>query len=105
MKLAVAVALLLLYPTYALMAKRFQDRDKPGWLAFFPLAIIYGMNMLETVGLIHAEPKSATYVLLSLLVLGVSIWALIELGILKGTQGPNRYGPDPLGVSHTDASL
>ena len=45
-KLTVFVALVLAYPTYALMAKRFQDRDKPGWLAFFPLAAVYGMNML-----------------------------------------------------------
>jgi uncharacterized membrane protein YhaH (DUF805 family) len=104
-KLTVAVALVLLYPTYALMAKRFQDRDKPGWLAVFPLAAIYGMNMLETAGLIQSEPQNATYVLMSLLVIGLSLWALIELGLLKGTQGPNRFGPDPLGVPKADATL
>jgi len=27
----------------------------------------------------------------------VSIWALIELGFLKGTTAENSYGPDPLG--------
>ena len=26
----------------------------------------------------------------------VTIWLLIELGMLKGTPGPNRFGPDPL---------
>jgi uncharacterized membrane protein YhaH (DUF805 family) len=26
----------------------------------------------------------------------VSLWALIELGFLRGTVGDNRYGPDPL---------
>jgi len=26
----------------------------------------------------------------------VGIWALIELGFLKGTTGENNYGPDPL---------
>jgi len=25
------------------------------------------------------------------------LWLLIELGFLKGTAGPNQYGPDPLG--------
>lgn len=104
-KLTILVALVLFYPTYALMAKRFQDRDKPGWLALFPLAAIYGTNMLETAGLIRSEPQNATYVLLSLLVLGLTLWALIELGILKGTQGPNRYGPDPLGAARADAAL
>jgi uncharacterized membrane protein YhaH (DUF805 family) len=26
----------------------------------------------------------------------VNLWVLIELGFLRGTPGPNRYGPDPL---------
>jgi len=33
------------------------------------------------------------------------IWALVELGFMKGTQGPNRYGPDPRGASQADARL
>ena len=28
--------------------------------------------------------------------LGVGLWFLVELGILKGTPGPNQYGGDPL---------
>jgi uncharacterized membrane protein YhaH (DUF805 family) len=32
-----------------------------------------------------------------LLSFAIGIWALIELGILKGTTGPNQHGPDPLG--------
>ena len=24
------------------------------------------------------------------------IWLLVELGILEGSRGPNRFGPDPL---------
>ena len=34
--------------------------------------------------------------MLNLLSLAVGIWALIELGILRGTTGPNQHGPDPL---------
>jgi len=26
----------------------------------------------------------------------ISVWAFVELGCLRGTVGPNRYGPDPL---------
>ena len=33
---------------------------------------------------------------LSALTLPFSIWALIELGCLKGTTGLNRFGADPL---------
>jgi uncharacterized membrane protein YhaH (DUF805 family) len=24
------------------------------------------------------------------------VWALVEIGFLRGTVGPNQYGPDPL---------
>jgi uncharacterized membrane protein YhaH (DUF805 family) len=26
----------------------------------------------------------------------LSIWGLVEIGFLRGTVGPNQYGPDPL---------
>jgi uncharacterized membrane protein YhaH (DUF805 family) len=28
--------------------------------------------------------------------IGISIWAFVVLACLRGTRGPNRYGPDPL---------
>jgi uncharacterized membrane protein YhaH (DUF805 family) len=31
-----------------------------------------------------------------LVILVLSLWGLIELGFLRGTVGPNQYGPDPL---------
>jgi uncharacterized membrane protein YhaH (DUF805 family) len=31
-----------------------------------------------------------------LVFLGVILWFSIDLGILKGTPGPNTYGGDPL---------
>ena len=35
-------------------------------------------------------------VVLGLASLAISIWGLVELGFLRGTVGPNQYGPDPL---------
>jgi uncharacterized membrane protein YhaH (DUF805 family) len=26
----------------------------------------------------------------------VLIWPVVEFGFLRGTRGPNRYGPDPV---------
>jgi uncharacterized membrane protein YhaH (DUF805 family) len=31
-----------------------------------------------------------------LLIFILGIWALIWFGCLRGTVGPNQYGPDPL---------
>jgi uncharacterized membrane protein YhaH (DUF805 family) len=42
------------------------------------------------------ESLAAGGLIFSLASLAVSLWALVELGFLRGTAGPNRYGPDPL---------
>ena len=52
---------------WALQRKRWQDRGKPGWWSF--------INLIPLIGW---------------------LWAFIELGCLRGTEGPNRFGPDPL---------
>ncbi len=68
--------------------KRLHDRDKSGWwlLVFYVLP-----GVLSTIG----ESLAAGWIF-SLASFAVSIWALVELGFLRGTAGPNRYGPDPL---------
>jgi uncharacterized membrane protein YhaH (DUF805 family) len=48
---------------------------------------------------------TATLLLFPLAVIAAGLWLLIDLGLLKGTQGPNRYGPDPAGRAHADAGL
>jgi uncharacterized membrane protein YhaH (DUF805 family) len=40
-----------------------------------------------------------------LIALAISIWLFVEIGFLRGTQGLNRFGPDPLGTLRTDAQL
>jgi len=35
----------------------------------------------------------------------VSVWLFVQIGFLRGTQGPNRFGPDPLGAGRADAQL
>jgi uncharacterized membrane protein YhaH (DUF805 family) len=41
--------------------------------------------------------SGTTGILMSLAGTAIAIWAFVELGCLRGTVGPNRYGPDPLG--------
>jgi uncharacterized membrane protein YhaH (DUF805 family) len=63
----VVLFLLLLWPSICLYAKRWHDRDKSGWWSLIGLIPIIG-----------------------------GLWMLIELGFLRGTEGPNRFGPDPI---------
>jgi len=64
---AAIIGLIVLYPTLAIYTKRWHDRGKSGWWTLICLVPIIG-----------------------------SIWALVELGFLRGTPGANKYGADPL---------
>jgi len=71
--------------------KRLHDRDKSGWwlLVFYLLPTV-----LSFVSAILS--RNGIGFLFALGSLAISIWALVELGCLRGTVGPNRYGQDPL---------
>ena len=91
--------LILAYPGYCLMAKRFQDRNRPGVTAAIPIGVNLVIALIQLTGLAGpmANPNFLG-VLLSWVTLGIFIWVLVELGILRGTVGSNPYGPDPVTV-------
>ena len=61
------ISILMLVAGIMLHIKRCHDRDKSGWWCL--------LLFIPVVGL---------------------IWAIIDLGILPGTEGANQYGPDPV---------
>ena len=74
----------------AVGAKRLHDRDKSAW---WLLLFYVAPGVLEGIGdRLDAPVAYAVY----LLEFGIWLWAFIELGVLRGTNGPNEYGPDPL---------
>jgi uncharacterized membrane protein YhaH (DUF805 family) len=56
----------VLWISLAVVVKRWHDRGKSGWWIFIGLIPIIG-----------------------------AIWAFVEVCCLRGTEGPNSYGPDP----------
>ena len=96
--LSLLVALALFYPSYAVSAKRFQDRDKPGKTALYGLIPLLVVRLLQALGLtgVPPEPLNAVGWLCFIVSIAVYLWFLVDLGIMKGTTGSNRYGPDPL---------
>jgi uncharacterized membrane protein YhaH (DUF805 family) len=101
--ISLIVTLIFAYPATAAMVKRLNDRERPMWL----VAVFWAPTILtllaQLFGLAGTPPEASgpaapttLSLVLSLLTLVVGIWALVELGILKGTPGPNRHGPDPL---------
>ena len=92
------VQLAFAYPSYNLMAKRFQDRDKPAMFALYFIGATLIYSLLGLLGL-FGNPMQPNILgtLLGLAVGVAAIWLLIELGVLRGTIGQNQYGPDPVG--------
>ena len=86
--------LVWLYAYYCLAGKRFQDRAKPASFALIwigPQLLSLLLDNLELTGVLSlVEFALATFNFV------VGVWFLVELGFLRGTVGPNRYGPDPL---------
>jgi uncharacterized membrane protein YhaH (DUF805 family) len=90
--------LLFLYPSAALMVKRLQDRNRPSYFAAFMLVPVILKGLTDLVGM-TGDPlnQNALDYLFNIVIFAVGIWFFIELGCLRGTVGPNQYGPDPLG--------
>ena len=87
----------LFYPAYAVTAKRFQDRDRPGITALYGIVPVLVATVFESLGLTgDPDGSNALGWICTLVYLGVGLWFLIEIGMLKGTPGPNRFGGDPL---------
>ncbi len=91
------VLLALFFPAYAVCAKRFQDRDRPGKTALYGLVPMLLANLLQIFGRAGTtqEPNAVGWIC-NMINLGVLLWFVIELGILRGTPGQNHYGGDPL---------
>ena len=64
------VNLLLLWPIIVTSAKRWHDRNSSGWWVLIVMVPVVGW-----------------------------LWALAVNGLLRGTPGPNRFGPDPLAAN------
>jgi uncharacterized membrane protein YhaH (DUF805 family) len=81
--------------------KRLHDRDKSGWwlLMFYlvptalfsigALTFFYGIGAEAAGGIISG-------VIVYVIGFAILVWAIVEIGCLRGTVGPNRFGPDPL---------
>jgi uncharacterized membrane protein YhaH (DUF805 family) len=101
------VSVLSLWPSLAGGIKRLHDRDRSGWwiggfylLGAIVVAVTLG-SMTATMATRSPEQNAPMVVAISigggLLMIGYGLWLLVETGFLRGTPGPNRYGPDPLG--------
>jgi uncharacterized membrane protein YhaH (DUF805 family) len=73
---------LLIFFAVCVLSKRLHDRGRSGWYA-----------ALIIVALIAIWPFRGVIDFLFLIVM---VWSVVELAILTGEQGANRFGPNPV---------
>lgn len=95
--------LLALWPGIAVLVKRIHDRNKSGglvWALYAPLLTAIVVTILAIIGAVMNSGEAGGLGFLAgalwFLVIGVAIWFFVEFGCLRGTVGPNRFGPDPV---------
>ena len=74
---------LLLYGGACVLSKRLHDRGRSGWWAALILFALVA---------VWPAPHGVGAVIFTLILL----WAAIELGVMQGEDGANRFGPSPL---------
>ncbi len=92
--------LFFLWCGFALSAKRAQDRGRHYLFVAAYFALVAVLSSLSTtqsrmMGKMAAEP-SPLLIVVSLFFIVYVGFLFVELGLRRGTVGPNRYGPDPL---------
>jgi uncharacterized membrane protein YhaH (DUF805 family) len=101
------------YPMYAIGVKRRHDKDNNGMDVVVYLVLTAIVLLIQALGIGMETmtigemtiPTTAMWLNLLLFALGIfAIYLLVVLGFLKGTDGANQYGPDPLGGSAVAAA-
>lgn len=97
--------IILVWPIYALSIKRRHDRGAGGLLVLVYLAVSIVMILLQVMGLGYTTMQMGSMLIPApspLLWIGIAVGAvlgtylLVVLGFLKGDDGDNAYGANPL---------
>jgi uncharacterized membrane protein YhaH (DUF805 family) len=87
--------ILVLISSAAVTVKRLHDRNKNArWLALFAVPVVLPLVIAMLFDPLQPE-LPIPVVALQYISFAISIWAVIELGCLRGTIGHNAHGPDP----------
>ena len=93
--ISLIIGLITAYPYICLSVKRRHDRNNNGYDAMGLIAFSLVWSLIQALGVVSAA--NGIGMVISIVFLIYAIYMLVQLGFLKGTAGPNNYGPDPLG--------
>jgi uncharacterized membrane protein YhaH (DUF805 family) len=91
---AIVVCTPIGWSSIVLGIKRLHDRNKSGW---WVLLFYLAPNVLDNLASSAERYGNSTVQIVAVVIgLVIGIWGFVELVCLRGTTGPNQYGPDPL---------
>lgn len=96
--LSVSIVFYIAVMAISLLAGPSEEGQVPPLAAMLILplyAVLVWFSLAISVKRWHDRGKSGWCVLLGLIPIVGPIWVFIETGCLRGTKGPNEYGPDP----------
>jgi uncharacterized membrane protein YhaH (DUF805 family) len=90
-----------LWPIMAVGSKRLHDRNKSGWwlLIFWVLPFLlffggFGIDFVSDPEIVR-NADFTTGLIMMTASLPLALWGIVELGVLPGDKGPNRYDATP----------
>jgi uncharacterized membrane protein YhaH (DUF805 family) len=95
------VAITMIWINAGITVKRLHDRNRSGWWAVAILVVnrlsyvYYGLFFGLYFGVDISTARELLLVMLAVALSLLQTWIIIELFFLMGTDGPNRFGPDP----------
>jgi len=100
------VAIPMIWINAAITVKRLHDLNRSGWWAVAILIvnrlsyIYYGLFFGLYFGVDISTARELLLVMLAVALSLLQTWIVIELFFMMGTDGPNRFGPDPTRTAH-----
>jgi uncharacterized membrane protein YhaH (DUF805 family) len=94
--LAAPLVIGFLWAGMSIAVRRLHDRNKSAWWLLLYQGLPLLLGIVE--GLMGVSGGgSGPANLLEFVGFCLSMWVLVDLGILRGSAGPNKFGDDPLG--------
>lgn len=80
----------MMIPNLAVSVKRLHDRNLSAWW------LLVGFLAVPFVALGLVLEFTALVAIGAVVFVAAFLWLVVQTGFLRGTVGPNRFGPDPL---------
>jgi|SRR6476660_1312504 uncharacterized membrane protein YhaH (DUF805 family) len=96
-RMGVVLDLIVTYPEFAVLVKRAHDRNISTWVVGTFIALSVAVDLFALAG--YGLNRVTQPILFYLVIVPLGLFALVllvDLGFRRGTEGDNRYGPDPL---------